>query len=61
MNTRVVIATVRCAADYSTPLSALAHSHACVLREYRSRSRTYDKWLDEKTEEADTVSKQLQL
>ena len=30
-----------------------------VLREYRARSRAYDKWLDDKAEEADAVSKQL--
>ena len=59
MYTRVVIATVRCAADYATQLSALAHSHARVLREYRTRSRTSYKWLDEKAEEADTISTQL--
>ena len=59
MNTQVVIAAVRCAADYATQLCALAHSHARVLREYRARSCTYDKWLDEKAEEADTISKQL--
>ena len=33
--------------------------HARVLHEYRSRSRAYDKWLDEKAEEAATVSTQL--
>ena len=48
MNTRVVIATVRCAADYDALLSALLHACARVLREYRARSRTYGKWLDEK-------------
>ncbi len=30
-----------------------------MLRECRACSRAYDKWLDEKAEEADTVSKQL--
>ena len=33
--------------------------HARVLCEYRPRSRAYDKWLDEKAEEAATVSKQI--
>ena len=59
MNTRAATATARCAADYDALLSALAHARASVLREYRARSRAYDKWLDEKAEEADTVSKQL--
>ena len=59
MNTRAVTATGRCAADYDALLSALAHARARVLREYRARSRAYDKWLDEKAEEAYTVSKQL--
>ena len=59
MNTRAATATARCAADYDALLSALAHARARVLREYRARSRAYDKWLDDKAEEADTVSKQL--
>ncbi len=61
MNTRVVIAPARCATDYVALLSALAHARACVLCEYRARSRAYDKCklLDDKVEEADTVSKQL--
>jgi DNA-binding beta-propeller fold protein YncE len=59
MNMRAVAATAQCAADYDALLSALAHARARVLRDYRVRSRAYDKWLDEKVEEADTVSKQL--
>ena len=59
MNTRATTATVRCVADNDALLSALTHARARVLREYRARSRAYDKWLDEKAEEADTVSKQL--
>ena len=59
MNTRAAAATTRCAADYDALLSALAHARARVLREYRARSRAYGKWLDDKAEEADTVSKQL--
>ena len=59
MNTRDTAATSRCAADYDALLSALAHARARVLREYLARSRAYDKWLDERVEEADTVSKQL--
>ena len=59
MNTRAITATTRCAADYDALLSALAHARALVLHEYRARSHAYDKWLDEKAEEADTVSKQL--
>ena len=59
MNTQAVIATVRYAADYDALLSALAHARARVLPEYRARSRAYHKWLDDKAEEADTVSKQL--
>ena len=49
------------AADYDALLSVLAHACAHMLREYRERSRSYDKWLDEKAEEAyrDTVSMQL--
>ncbi len=37
----------------------MAYARASVLREYRARSHSYDKWLDDKAEEADTVSKQL--
>jgi hypothetical protein len=59
MNTRVVIATARCAADYSVIMSALTHARARGLCKYRARSRAYNKWLDEKAGEADTVSKQL--
>ncbi len=59
MNTRAATAAVRCAADYDALMSALAHAHARVLHEYRARSRAYDKWLDDKTEEADTVLKQF--
>ena len=59
MNTRVVIAPARCAADYDALLSALAHARARVLQKYRARARAYDKWLDKNAEEADTVSKQL--
>jgi hypothetical protein len=59
MNTRTTTATARCAADYDALLSALAHARARVLREYRARSRACEKWLDEKAEEADTVSTQL--
>ena len=59
MNARSVTATARCAVDYDTLLSTLANIRACVLRKSRACSRAYDKWLDEKAEEADTVSKQL--
>ena len=59
MSTRAATATDRCSADYDALLSALAHARARVLREYRARSCAYDKWLDEKVEEVDTVSKQL--
>ena len=59
LNTRATAATARFAADYDALLSALAHARARLLREYRARSRAYDKWLDEKAEEADAVSKQL--
>ena len=59
MNTRSATATARCAADYDAPMPALEHTHLRVLREYRAQSRAYDKWLNEKAEEADTVSKQL--
>ena len=57
MKTRTVIATARCSTDYDALIFALVHAR--VFCEYRSRSRAYDKWLDEKAEEADTVSKQL--
>ncbi len=59
MNTRVVISTILSAADYAALMPALAHARVRVLREYRARSQVYDKWLDEKAEEADTLSKQL--
>ena len=59
MNTRAVTAISRCTADNDALLSALVHARARVLREYCARSRAYDKWLDERVEEADTVSKQL--
>ena len=61
MNTRAAIATARCATDYSVLLSALAHDHARLLHEYRALSRANNKcqWLDERVEDADTVSKQL--
>ncbi len=39
MNTRVDIGAVQGAADYDALLFALVHARACVLREYRSRSR----------------------
>ncbi len=57
MNTWVVIATVRCAADYDALLPALVHARARVLCEYRARSHAYDKyqWLDEKAEKAKCV------
>ena len=59
MSKRVVIATVRCDVDYDALMSALARARSPVLCQYHARSRTYDKygWLDEKAEEAETVSK----
>ena len=59
MITRAVIATARCTANYDALVSALAHARARVIYKYRARSRAYDKWLDEKAEEADTVAKQI--
>ncbi len=59
MNTRVVIATARCAAAFDALLSVLTHARARVFREYRTRSRAYDSLHDEKAEEVDTVPKQL--
>ncbi len=59
MNTRATTATARCAADYNALMSVIAHDCTHMLCEYCARSRAYDKWLHEKAEEADTVSKQL--
>ena len=59
MNMRAAAATARCAAEYNALLSALAQVRTRVLRDSRARSRAYDKCLDDKSEEADAVSKQL--
>ena len=59
MNMRAAAATSCCAAAYDALLSAVAHRCARVLRDSRARSRAYDKRLDDKSEEADAVSKQL--
>ncbi len=59
MSTRATASTAHSAVDYDALMPALARARARVLRALLELSRAYDKWLDEKAEEADAVSKQL--